>query len=303
MTANHRIEKLRAGALIEIHDQRQEIEEMAQRAASCGDHVDEALLSDVRANLAAIAERATLPEITTAGLEALERDAHYQGQLSAYLCPQREIADEGSLCLDELEEWNVPKAVIAKLRTTLGDKISRANEDVAAARSALRALFEEYDSWDGYTDNYESTMDRTAFWLLVALAVALPCSLALAHWPSSFPAALILAGLSGSFISILSKMPALEVAFAGELSSYLRKRVLIRIAVGVGASIIGSALLSWGVVSIAFHGTSYAEVVLSCTAAAGSCDNVKQLVLIAVPLLFGLSERALTSFESKVVTT
>jgi hypothetical protein len=47
MTANHRIEKLRASALIEIHDQRQEIEEMAQRAAGCGEQVDEALLSDI----------------------------------------------------------------------------------------------------------------------------------------------------------------------------------------------------------------------------------------------------------------
>lgn len=299
-TINAKTEEAREATLEEIHDQQQEIEEMAQRAAACGDSVDQILLTDVRAKLAAIADRAKLPEATATELKALKRDAYYQGQLSAYMCPQREIADEGSLCIDELEEWSVPAAVIAKLRSTLGVKIARANEDLATARSALRTLFEEYDSWDGYTDDYESTMDKIAFWLLFSLAIALPSSLALIHWPSSFPAALLLAGLSGSLISILSKMPALEVAFASELSSYLRKRVLIRIAVGVGASIIGSALLSWGVISVAFHGTSYAEVVLSCAGIPGSCDSVKQLIFIAVPLLFGLSERALTSFESRI---
>ena len=298
--ANH-FEQLRTNTLVEIHNQQQEIEEMAQRASACSDRGDEQLLSQVRARLVAIEDQARSPEITAEELGALEKDACYQGQLSAYLCPEREIADEGSLCLDELEEWNVPKAVVSKLRSTLGNKIARPDGDVGAARSALRALFEEYDSWDGYTDDYETTMDRIALLLLVGLSIALPSALILVHFPSSFPAALVLAGLSGSLISILTKMPSLDVVAAGELSSYLRKRALIRIAVGVGASLIGAALLSWGVVSIAFHGTSYAEIVDACTAVPFSCSSARGLVLVAVPLLFGLSERALTRFESKVI--
>jgi hypothetical protein len=182
MAANNKVNKIRAATLVEIYDQQHEIDEMVQRAAACGDPVDETLLSDVRAKLAAINDRANAAELTAEELRALELDARYQGQLSAYFCPQREVADEGSLCIDELEEWSVPSAVISKLRSTLGDKISRANEDLATARSALRALFEEYDSWDGYTDDYESTMDKIALWLLIGVAVSLPCSIARACW-------------------------------------------------------------------------------------------------------------------------
>jgi hypothetical protein len=93
-----RLEKARERALGTIHAQQQEIEEMAQRASACNDRVDQTLLSDARTRLAGIAEKARSPETSVVELAELERDACYQSQLSAYLCPQREIADEGSLC-------------------------------------------------------------------------------------------------------------------------------------------------------------------------------------------------------------
>lgn len=295
-----KIEKRRKATLQKIHFEQQEIEEMAQRAVACREKVDEALLSDIRAKLADIALRAVSPEITATQLEELEGDAAYQGQLSAYLCPQREIATEGSLCLDEFGEWNVPKAVITRLRATLLAKILQADKNVDVARSALRALFEEYESWDRYTSDYEDTMERTALWLLAGILIALPAAILLMKWPLWYPAPILLAGLSGSFISILSRMPVIEVAYAGELVSYVR-RVAVRVAAGVGAALIGSALLSWGLLPVAIHGISYTDVMIACTHTTGSCGGAQLLIFLAVPLLFGFSERALARFESKIV--
>lgn len=51
---------------------------------------------------------------------------------------REEIQDEGSLAIDEMEEWNVPMAAIAKLRGSLGRKLEKADTDVEAARGALR---------------------------------------------------------------------------------------------------------------------------------------------------------------------
>ena len=296
---SRKTDKLRKATLGQIHEQKQEIEEMAQRAAACGEQVDGTLLAEVRAKLADIAQRAMSPAITATELEELDEDATYQGQFSAYLCPQREIASEGSLCLDEFEEWNVPKAVITRLRTRLGTKISEAEKDPAAARSALRALFEEYDSWADYTSDYEHTMQRIALVLLAGILITLPAAILLATRSLFFPASILLAGLSGSFISILSRMPAIEVAYAGELTSYVR-RVLVRVAVGVGAALIGSALLSWGLLPIAIHGVAYTDVVLTCTQSQVSCNGVQLLIFLGIPVMFGFSERALASLESKI---
>lgn len=296
---SRKIEKLRKATLGQIHEQQQEIEEMAQRAAACGEQVDETLLAKVRSKLAEISQRAMSPAITVMELEELDQDAAYQGQFSAYLCPQREIANEGSLCLDEFEEWNVPKVVIARLRTLLGTKILEAEKDPAGARSALRALFEEYDSWDDYTSDYERTMERIALALLVGIVMTLPAAILLATRSLFFPASILLAGLAGSFMSILSRMPAIEVGYAGELISYLR-RVVVRIAVGIGAALIGSALLAWGVLPVAIHGISYTDVVFACTRSPASCNGVQLLVFLGIPVMFGFSERALASFESKI---
>lgn len=273
---------------------------MVQRAAACGEQVDETLVSDIRSKLEDLGQRAVSPAITAMELEDLQQDAAYQSQLSAYLCPQREIADEGSLCLDEFEEWNVPKIVIARLRARLGTKISEAEKDLPAARSALRALFEEYDSWSDYTSGYERTMERIAVWLLVGIAITLPGAFLLARWSLFFPTSILLAGLSGSFVSILSRMPAIEVGYAAELGSYVR-RVVMRIATGLGAALIGSALLSWGVLPIAIHGIAYTDVVFTCTSSPASCNGVQLLIFLGIPMMFGFSERALASFESKIL--
>jgi hypothetical protein len=101
-------------------------------------------------------------------------------------------------------------------------------------------------------------------------------------------------------VSVLTKMPLLEVGLSGELESY-KRRILCRIGAGVLGSLIGCGLLGWGFISIAIHGQTFAEVLGACsTSLFTSCSPINTLILLAVFSLFGFSERALTSFEQKV---
>jgi hypothetical protein len=293
------LEKRRREALLEIHGYRQQVDGMVQRANACHESPDEAILTDLRAHLSAIEERAASKDVTAKELEELEQDAQFQSQLSAYICPRREVVYEGSLYLDQMEEWNLPKGVVAKLRATLGKKIGLADEDIESARSALRALFDEYDSWSDYTDDYEKTMSRYALWLVSGTVLALPAAIIAVHFAVMVPVAMLVAGLAGSFVSVLARMPALNVVLSGELASYLRKQVLIRVAVGVGASLVGCALLGWGVLSVSIQGQSFPEIFNLCTSTVG-CSSLRVLILVAVPFLFGFSERGLTKLETRV---
>jgi hypothetical protein len=67
------------------------------------------------------------------------------------------------------------------------------------------------------------------------------------------------------------------------------------------ASIVGCGLLGWGLISISIQGQTFADILKVCSASARtSCTTGETLTLLAVPMLFGFSERALTSFESTI---
>ena len=74
-------------------------------------------------------------------------DAEKQGQFRAYLCPREEIWVEGCLAIALMEEWSVPRTVIANLHKLVDQPLKRANERPRGGRSALRAIFDESDSW------------------------------------------------------------------------------------------------------------------------------------------------------------
>src|SRR5258708_3575597 len=118
-----------------------------------------------------------------------------------------------------------------------------------AARSALRAIFEESDSWRRYTDEYEEQMGRYVRWLSCSILILLLLALIFLCFQRTFLYGLLFAGAAGSCASVMSKVPVLEVSLSGELESYGR-RIFSRISTGVVASIIGTALLGWGVIAI-----------------------------------------------------
>ncbi len=232
-------------------------------------------------------------------LDDLTADAEIQGQFRAYLCPVAEIHAEGELVIDVIEGWGIPKTAIKRLRDLLVKKLEKADTNPAAARSALRSLFEERDSWADYSDDYEDTMEGYTRWLFGATIVLSLLAILAFHFTVWFSPLLLFgllcAGAAGSCVSVMAKMPALDVSLSGELDAYGR-RILSRIGVGVVASLIGSASLAWLPVSV--QNQTFADALNAC--ATSSATNNKTLIVLGVTMLLGFSERTLTSFEQRV---
>ena len=297
-SSKRKLEKRRKEAVSDIIGERLAFETMMQRARIAGEQPDETFARDVTSRFGEYEEKAR-QETDLDELDNLACDAEVQGRLRAYVCPVAEMADEGNLAIDLMEEWNISKAVTAKLRRTLGKKLDDAAENPEPARGALRAIFEESDTWRRYTNQYEKAMLRLTYILAAAMAVELVLAFFAIRFPPTIPAGLLLSGLAGSGVSIMRKMPMLEVELSGILESYWR-RILIRVCVGAAASLTGCALLGWGLLPIAIQGQTFAEMLVPCSAGQ-PCSAVATLVLMGVPMLFGFSERALAQFEHRVL--
>jgi hypothetical protein len=188
------------------------------------------------------------------------------------------------------------------LRDLFADKI--ASKDRSEARSALYHLFAERDSWSDYTEEYEERMrsyTRLLFWTTISLLLAAVFALHFApHFSPLLIVGLFFAGAAGSGVSVMAKMPALDVSLSGELDAYGR-RILSRIAVGVIASLIGCGLLTWGVLPISIQNQTFKDAVEACAAPhALSSAGIPLLIALSVAMLLGFSERALASFEQRV---
>jgi hypothetical protein len=147
-----------------------------------GDDIRETPASDVLANFDRIAESARSAQSVDEVHRASD-DADYQGQLRAYQCPFDEIEDEGISCIDVMEEWNVPPAVIEKMCRTFLPKLRDAKEHPGTSRSALRAIFEEHDSWDRYTSYHEEKMQFYSWVLFGAIVVLTIASFVCFRYP------------------------------------------------------------------------------------------------------------------------
>ena len=71
---------------------------------------------------------------------------------------------------------------------------------------------------------------------------------------------------------------------------------------GVGASLIASALLGWGLIPVSLQNQTFADALNSSLAgtATFAAAGIKILILLGIPILLGFSERALRSFEQRV---
>jgi len=294
-----KLEKRRRETVSDIIGERLAFETMVQRARIAGDTPDETFVQDVIEHIRKY-EAEARQETDLDELDNLACDAEGQGWLRAYVCPVAEVANEGKLAIDLMEEWNIPKTVTAKLHSTLGKKLDDAAATPQLARGALRAIFEESDTWNRYTNEYEKEMRKLTYILACAMAGVLVAAFFAIRFPPAIPAGLLLSGVAGSCASVMAKMPVLEVELSGALESY-RRRILMRVAVGAAASLTGSALLGWGLLPIAIQGQTFAEMLVSCSADRPSCSVVAALVLMGIPMLFGLSERTLAHFEHQIL--
>jgi hypothetical protein len=296
---HRQLEGRREEVLSDIRLERSEFENMVQRAQIAGDPPDAAFVEGVRKRLAEIEQQAT--EATNAGeLDRLVEHAQKQSRLRAYVCPRAELQNEGNLLIDLMAEWNVPKTLIASLRDLLGPELKRADTDPLAARGALRAILHECDSWESYTEKYEETMYRISRRLFGATTILLLLAILSFHFPQTLLVGLLLAGAAGSCVSVMARMPALDVAPSDDSDSYGR-RTLGRIGIGVVASLIGCALLGWGLIPISIQNQTFGSLLNECsTSPPATCTGLKTLILLGVPMAFGFSERALTSFERRI---
>ena len=216
------------------------------------------------------------------------------GHDRAYICPPKEIADEGSLRIDVMAEWGLPRATIDQLRQSLGLKIK--SDDVATARSALRAIFEESDSWSSYFEDYHESMWRYTWWLFGAIVLFTPAAILLIHRPQLMLYALFLAGGVGSCASVISKVPVPELRFSSEFQGYL-PRILGRIGAGTVVSLVASAIIGWGI-PVPIQGATFFTILRSCSASpVTSCTEFDMLFLLGVGMGFGFTERLVAHFE------
>jgi len=296
-----KLEKRRVRALRFIDNERLLVEEMVQRPRLAADpftQEDKDLFDKVILCTKEIEGRAkSEPDFDRLG--DLMDDAETHGQYRAYFCPAGDVLREGESVISIVTtEWGLPKSVADDLGRIRGDL----EKSPAEARAALHFLFAERDSWDDYTTDYEDTMETFTFVLFGLTFLPLVSAVCFRYaFHPHFRFLLVLgvlgAGIAGSSVSIMRRMPEFEVRLSNELNAYLR-RILSRMGIGIAASLIGSALLGWGVLPVSIQGQTFTDAVRACTTSI--CSGVDMLLLLGVPMLLGFSERALTAIEERL---
>ena len=324
--------------LVSIRDARGLFED-ARRRAAAAEYTPKLDVDAVLAEFDAL--EAAVTDASEEELQTLAANAERLGRLRAYVYPNAELQIEGKTAFADLSQWGVPPAVLntiqSDLLVTLGTPLDA--PDTGRARAALRALYEAYDSWAYYVDEYAEYMQRLAGWLLGLEAVALVVTLNRFLYGDVI-LGFLGAGVCGALVSVISKMPPL-VADA-EWDAYFR-RILMRVGTGVAAVLIGGGFLASGIVTVTLPNSrvTVSDLVELCgketcrseacrlnaaetgwwqwiaaklkrqplpveearvagTPPAARCTTGGVLLLLGLGLLLGFSERALTSLEDKV---
>lgn len=308
-----KLESKRVDTINEISQQRAYVELMAQRPRAEDDILNLTLLESVLKCFVVI-ENGARQATTIEELEHFREEAGFQGLMEAYLCPANEIRDEALRALDNVSVWGIPKDSVKKLHEMFDGRLKNAVKEPEDGRGALHSIFVEVDEWSDYIEEYEGTMDestRSLFWTSIVLFLLACLSLHFAYvFTPLLCLGLVFAGAAGSSVSIMAKMPALDLSLNGELDAYGR-RIRTRMIVGAVGSLVGCAFLGWGVLPIAIKDQTFSDALTACTtatatavtatpAATATGTAVKMLIVIGVAMLLGVSERTLTSFEQRV---
>lgn len=222
----------------------------------------------------------------------------------AYVLPREELISEAISLTSEMKEWNVPSTVIAELEKHLA-LITSADEGTAAqkntdalARSALNKLMGEYDYWDWYSDWYVSQVSLASVALGICALVALGAALILA-FHGFYISTIIFGAACGAALSVLGKLPPMSVY--GEAAS-LTRRMSSRLVSGIVASSVGMWLFTSGVINVGLGSKNLPEIAASCIDGTGKpCTHTDVLILLTLAVLLGFSERALSSFEKRLL--
>jgi hypothetical protein len=289
-----RIRNKKREAQSEVNDSIGCFEESVMAANAVASIYDQALVTKVRARFDEI--KAQVEQTNTeAEIDNLVEQADGLLRLRAYLYPQSEILIQAQTVLNTLEDWSIPASSIQALKSNVLAKISD-DKDLNTARGALHTIFEEYDDWSDYLDEYDLSMTKVYSMLAIAIVVSLGGAIYLLQ--SNYVLwALLIAGACGAFVSVISKSPTLVVS--GDSAPYIRG-VWRRSLMGLAASVMGIGFLVSGLITITLPNEgSLPDIIENCSIG-DTCKKAHILVLVALAMLFGFSERALTSFEEKV---
>lgn len=297
------LQEKRDEALACARHQRSKFEEMRLRSIASGETPDATLLDEFRSGMHACEQRMQ-QEQDIDEFATLISQAEALGQLRAYLCPLAELADEASRAIDQMEDWGVSRGSLKLLRKLTATILKDARKSPREARGALRAVLEDWDMWMTYTDDYEEDTGRICWTLLIIMSLSFAVAVVALYFSQRWWPLLVFstafAGITGSCASVLARMPTSEVT-SSSASESLARRTLSRVGTGMAASIAGCALLAWGVIPIVVNGISFADVLNRCgPSGQPGCTPASRLVLLAIPIMFGFSERILTSLEEKL---
>ncbi len=247
-------------------------------------------------DLEARAEKAA----TETELEQIEDEAAISYRLRAYTFALPEIPIQGASVLSNMEQWTLPASALEILKKEVVSELK--STDLQKSRAALHALFKEYDEWSEYQDNYNREMSRLTWWLTGGIAGSLSLALTcLSHGFVSFGVAF--AGITGSCVSVISKIPSVIVS--GDSAPYHRSAIR-RLATGFVASMVGVGVLLSGMVPISLPGgETFQDIIAGLSGASASStkslSNIIQVFeALAIVTLLGISERALTTFDEKI---
>lgn len=287
-----RADKERQDALSYIRESRTAFEEMVARAEVAG-NAQWDFVNGIRERLEAVESK--ISSVNIAELDDLVEEAESLARLRAYICPHAEIKNEGRHSIALMTEWGVPSTVVQKMGESLGPQL--ADCDYRVACGALRAIFEESDSWKSYADAYDTMMQRWTYSLCAAIAIFFLLAITLLQYAGSIVYAVFIAGAAGGCVSVITKLPPLRLSGEFEV---LRRYMVSRVATGAAASMTGCALLAWGLLPISISGMTFQDVFNQC-AEKSPCAALNILILLGVPVLLGFSERALMSFEERIL--
>src|SRR5260370_5911886 len=311
--------------LAEIKDYRAQFNESVIAARAVGSSFPETLISSVLAKFDELeAEVATTTSKTER--DALLDEAAALANLRAYVTPPAEIEIEGLRALSTMAEWSIPTEALEALRRDIVPKLVCSDvsnpSSIESARGALHAIFEEFDSWSDYIDDYNKHMQWVAYALSGLIVISLTGALlSLSRGFVLF--GLVCGGACGAFVSVIAKLPTLSVT-GGDYDPYVRG-IWRRVCTGLAAIVVGTRFVVSGTVTSSFpHVGSLTDVIDACSRVGmpsgssstdtstlsvapaakglneGSCGTRNILVLVAIVMLFGLSERALTTFEERI---
>ena len=301
--AEVKLEARRDYALSRVQNQRMIFNNTVARCRAAGETPNPQVIVDFNAAIDECEDKIRT-EKRIDGIDRLIYHAQLQGILRAYVCPMSEVHTESILLISQMEDWGIPSEILDPLRSLIPKGGAGGADEQAIARGALRAIMREHNVSNTYVNEYETDIKAKCWWVGRFTAFFLLLSFTMfdlrALCPAFLKLSILCAGAAGSCGSVLSRMPSTEVKSSIVAVSLVR-RIVSRVGAGVIGSVAGSALFAWGVIPIGINKMTYADSLTACDPTSGeTCSVTNSLVVLAVPIILGFSERFLTSLDRRL---